>query len=116
MENIKIAVAQFEPKDGDKEYNLSIIDKLTKDAKENGADVISFHEMSITAYTFFKDLDKEQVFELAEEIPNGTSCQKLIEISIKHDISILAGLVQRSGDEVFNTYICVDHTGVIATY
>jgi len=26
MDNLKIAVAQFEPKDGDKEYNLSVIE------------------------------------------------------------------------------------------
>ena len=116
MENIKIAVAQFEPKDGDKEYNLSIIDKLTKEAKDKGAEVISFHELSVTAYTFFKDLDKTQVFDLAEEIPNGPSCQALIEISKKYSLTLLAGLVERSGDKVFNTYICVDHTGVITKF
>ena len=33
MDNLKIAVAQFQPKDGDKEYNLSVIEKLTAKAK-----------------------------------------------------------------------------------
>ena len=116
MDKIKIAVAQFEPNDGDKDYNLSVIERLTKKAKENGADVISFHEMSITAYTFFKDLTRNQVSELAEEVPNGESCKKLIEIATKHDISILAGLVEVDEDKFFNTYICVDNTGVIAKY
>jgi len=32
MENIKIATAQFEHKSNDKKYNLSIIDKITKEA------------------------------------------------------------------------------------
>ena len=59
MRTLKVAVAQFQPKDGDKEYNLSVIDKLTSKAKNAGAEVISFHEMSITAYTFFKDLNRE---------------------------------------------------------
>ncbi|MDR9458493.1 MAG: nitrilase-related carbon-nitrogen hydrolase, partial [Salegentibacter sp.] len=57
---MNIAVAQFQPKDGDKTYNLSIIRKLAEKAKFNGADLISFHEMSITAYTFTKDLSLEQ--------------------------------------------------------
>ncbi|MFT7162800.1 MAG: putative amidohydrolase, partial [Bacteroidia bacterium] len=50
MRKLKIAAAQFEPKDGDKPYNLSVIEKLTGDAAQQGADVISFHEMCITAY------------------------------------------------------------------
>ncbi len=53
---MNLAVAQFQPKDGDKAYNLSVIRKLTEKAKSKGADLISFHEMSITAYTFTKDL------------------------------------------------------------
>ena len=56
MKQLRIAAAQFEPKDGDKAYNLSVIDRLSKEAKDQGAQVVSFHEMSITAYTFFKDL------------------------------------------------------------
>jgi len=116
MENLKIAVAQFEPKDGDKDYNLSVIEKLTARAKEEGADVISFHEMSITAYTFFKDLDKEQVEKLAEKVPDGESTQKLIKIAEKHDITILAGLVEIKNKELFNTYICVGKTGLKAKF
>ena len=116
MKNINIAVAQFEPKDGDKDYNLSIIEELTQKAKKKGADVISFHELSITAYTFLKNLDREQIFELAEEIPNDKSCRKLISISKKYDIPILAGIVERQNDKIFNTYFCVDSFGLIASY
>lgn len=116
MKAIKIAVAQFEPKNGDKEYNLSRIENLTKKAKDGGAEVISFHEMSITAYTFFKDLNREQVYELAEEVPNGQSCKRLIDISKKYDLPILAGLVEKYEDKIFNTYVCVDESGVIARY
>ena len=82
MKTLKIAVAQFQPKDGDKDYNLSVIDKLTAKAKEGGAEVISFHEMSITAYTFFKDLTRDEVKSYAEKVP-GKSTQKLIEIAAK---------------------------------
>ena len=78
---MNISVAQFEPKDGDKAYNLSVIKKLAKKAKSKGADLISFHEMSITAYTFTKDLSLEQITNLAEEVPNGKSTQELIAIS-----------------------------------
>lgn len=116
MRTLKIAVAQFEPKDGDKEYNLSVIEKLTAEAKSRGAEVISFHEMSITAYTFFKDLSREEVVKLAEKIPEGDSTQRLIQIAEKYDIIVLAGLVEIKNDQLFNTYICVDKNGLIAKY
>ena len=116
MKTLKIAVAQFQPKDGDKDYNFSVIEKLTAKAKEGGAEVISFHEMSITAYTFFKDLSREEVKSYAEKVP-GKSTQQLIEIAAKHDITVLAGLVEVDDeDKLYNTYICVDKNGLKAKY
>jgi predicted amidohydrolase len=116
MKTLKIAVAQFQPKDGDKDYNLSVIEKLTSKAKEGGAEVVSFHEMSITAYTFFKDLTRDEVKSYAEKVPGGNSTGKLIEIAEKHDITVLAGLVELENDKLYNTYICVDKTGLKAKY
>jgi predicted amidohydrolase len=52
MKNLKISTAQFENKNGDKNYNISVIEKLAKKAAEEGSDVIAFHECSISAYTF----------------------------------------------------------------
>lgn len=116
MKNIRIAAAQFEPKDGDKAYNLSIIEQLVSEAKQKNADVISFHELSVTAYTYLKNLTKEQVYDIAENIPNGPSTQHLIYLAQKYDIVILAGLVELENDQVYNTYICVDKTGLKAKY
>jgi len=113
---MNIAVAQFEPKDGDKIYNLSVIEKLTKKAKSKGADLISFHEMCVTAYTFTKNLDLDEITELAEEVPNGESTKELIRISKKYNIPILAGLVEKEKDKIFNTYICVTENGLVAKY
>lgn len=113
---MKLAVAQFEPRDGDKAYNLSIIEKLTQQAKKQGADVISFHEMSITAYTFTRDLDFEQLSNLAEEVPGGQSVKQLMKISRDHDMAILAGLVEKEKNELYNTYVCVHQGEVIAKF
>ena len=113
---MNIAVAQFEPRDGDKSYNLSVIRKLTEKAKSQGADLISFHELSITAYTFTKDLSFEEITTLAEEVPNGKSTQELIKISKEYNMPILAGLVEKEDEKIFNTYICVTKDGIIAKY
>lgn len=117
MNNIKIATAQFENKSGDKAYNLSVIAKLSTQAKQQGADVIAFHECSVTGYTFARKLSREKMLELAEPIPNGHSIQQLIEIAKANDIVILAGLFEKDGDEkLFKAYVCVDGKGLIAKY
>ena len=113
---MKIAVAQFEPKDGDKQYNLSIIRELTERAKTRGADLISFHEMSVTAYTFTKNLTLEEITALAEEVPAGESTRELINISGKYHIPVLAGLVEKDRGKIYNTYICVKENGLIAKH
>lgn len=116
MDPLKIAVAQFQPKDGDKTYNLSIMEKLIRKAVAAGAEVISFHEMCISAYTFTKDLSREEMLALAEEVPSGPSVQRLIELAQSYGLPILAGLVEKENDRIYNTYVCVDENGLVAKY
>ncbi|RXK48830.1 nitrilase family protein [Aquirufa rosea] len=117
MENIKISTAQFENKSGDKAYNLSVIEELTKKAAEVGSEVIAFHECSITGYSFARKLNKDQMIALAEPIPDGKSVQKLIEIAKKYDIVVLAGLFEKDEeDNLFKAYVCVDKHGLKAKY
>lgn len=113
---MKIAVAQFQPRDGDKEYNLSVIDSLTSRARSAGADVITFHEMSMTAYTHAKDLDLPQITELAEVVPSGPATRRLIDISARYDMPVLAGLLEKADGKIYNTYICTYEGKVIAKY
>jgi predicted amidohydrolase len=117
MEKIKIATAQFEHRSGDKSYNLSVIDALSRKAAETGAQAIAFHECSITGYTFARKLSYEQMLELAEFIPDGESTEKLIEIASKNEIAILAGLFEKDeAGKLYKTYICVNKDGLLAKY
>ena len=117
MDKLKISTAQFEHKSGDKTYNLSVIEALSKKAASEGSDVIAFHECSITGYTFARHLSKEQMLELAEVIPIGESILRLIEIAKDNDIVILAGLFEKDeNDNLFKAYVCVDKNGLIAKY
>ena len=116
MKNLKIAVAQFQPGDGDKSYNLSVIEQLTFNAKQEGADIISFHELSITAYTFLKNLSRKEIFDLAEEIPSGESTRELMKISNKYKIAVLAGMLEKNKGNIFNSYICVKGDELLAKF
>ncbi|MDR7369564.1 nitrilase family protein [Flavobacterium aquidurense] len=117
MKNLKIATAQFENKSGDKKYNLGVIETLSQKAANDGCDIISFHECSITGYTFARNLSKEQMLDLAEIIPIGESILKLTEIAQNQNIIILAGLFEKDeNDNLFKAYVCVDKNGLVAKY
>ncbi|SDF03601.1 nitrilase family protein [Chitinophaga filiformis] len=114
---IKIATAQFENRSNDKAYNLSIIRSLSAQAKSQGAQVIAFHECAITGYTFARHLDRQQLTDVAEFIPDGESIQALIAIAKELDIVILAGLFEKTDDgNLYKAYVCVDKTGLLAKY
>lgn len=117
MENLKIATAQFENKSADKEYNLGVINQLSKKAAEQGAKVISFHECSITGYTFARHLSKEELLDVAEYIPEGKSIKTLSQIARENDIVVLAGLFEKDKDNnIFKAQVCVDKNGLVAKY
>jgi predicted amidohydrolase len=117
MTNLRASTAQFENKSGDKDYNLSIIDKLSAEAASKGSQVIAFHECSITGYTFARHLSKDQLLDIAEFIPSGPSVKKLQNIAAKNNIAILAGLFEKdNSDNIYKAQVCVDKNGVIAKF
>ena len=117
MENIKISTAQFEHRSGDKAYNLGVIEKLARQAKDQGASAIAFHECSVTGYTFARHLDREQMLDLAEFIPDGPSIRHLTEIARDTGITLLAGLFEKDRDKnLYKAYICVDEHGLVAKH
>lgn len=117
MESLNIATAQFEHRNGDKAYNLSVIESLAGKAAEEGSDVIAFHECSVTGYNFARNLSKAQMLDLAEFIPDGQVTKKLTEIAKKFNITVLAGLFEKdSDDKLFKAYICVDKNGLVAKH
>ncbi|HWR74372.1 MAG TPA: nitrilase-related carbon-nitrogen hydrolase, partial [Bacteroidales bacterium] len=117
MQRIRISSAQFENRSGDKEYNLSIIEKFSERAASEGSQVIAFHECSVTGYTFAMQHSKQEMLDLAEFIPEGPSVRRLTQIAAKNNIVILAGLFEKDiDDKVYKAYVCVDKNGLIARY
>jgi len=117
MSNLKIATAQFEHRNADKEYNFSVIEKLSAKAASEGADVIAFHECSISGYTFARKLSREQMLALSEPVPGGPSIERLRNIAAKHNIVVLAGLFEKDQDDrLYKPYVCVDGNGMIAKF
>jgi len=116
-DDLKIATAQFENRSGDKEFNLAAMAELSARAAGLGARAVAFHECSVTGYSFARRLSKEQLWELAEVIPEGASTAALAAIARRHRIAILAGLFERGEDgEVYKAQVCVDEGGLVAKH
>jgi 5-aminopentanamidase len=117
MDTIKISTAQFEHKSSDKEYNLSVMDKLAGKAAQQGSHAVAFHECSVTGYTFARHLSKDEMLDRAELIPEGPSILSLISIAQKHNIAVFAGLFEKDEQEnLFKTYVCVNKMGMVAKF
>jgi predicted amidohydrolase len=94
-----------------------MIRKLAADAASQGADVIAFHECSITGYTFAIPFSKQQMLDLAEFVPDGPSVKALIEIAKEFDIVILAGLFEKDSEgNIYKPQVCVDKNGLRAKH
>lgn len=116
MRDIRVGAAQFEHRDGDKAYNLGRVDELAGRAARQGAEIVSFHECSITGYTFLRRLDRGALGRLAEPVPGGPSTSALIEIARKHVVVVMAGLIEAEGDRFYKTYITVGPEGFITRF
>ena len=117
MRDIRIAAAQFEARDADKEYNFGRIEALARRAAEQGAEIVSFHECCISGYTFLQDLSREEIEAIAEPVPDGESTRRLERLSRDIGVALLAGLVEVSDGKLYNTYVAVDpERGFVARF
>ncbi len=116
MRMIKIGAAQFEARDADKDYNLSRIEALARIAADDGAELVSFHECSITGYTFLENLTRDEIAALAEPVPGGDSIQRLAAMAASLGVTLGAGLIETDDGRLYNTYVAVNGGGLIAKH
>ncbi|MHC4405471.1 MAG: nitrilase-related carbon-nitrogen hydrolase [Planctomycetota bacterium] len=116
MRDIRIAAAQFEARDADKDHNFSRIETLASRAVAEGAEIVSFHECCIPGYTFLQELSKAEIDALAEPVPEGPSTRRLVELAEKLNAALLAGLIEAEGEKLFNTYVAVTPEGFVARH
>ena len=110
---IKLALAQISSQRENKEKNLEKIEAFTIKAKEQGADLVIFPELSLTGYVLH-----DQVYELAEAIP-GPSINRIENLANKTGLHIIFGmpeLSEKTEATIFNTAVFVGPAGLIGKY
>jgi predicted amidohydrolase len=116
MRDIRVAAAQFEHRDNDKDYNIERMFMLARQAVEQGAEIVSFHECSTCGYTFLQQLDRAQLAQIAEPVPDGPTVRKLMTLAGALKVVLMAGLIESEGDRFFKCYVTVGPDGFISKY
>ncbi len=117
MGKFKVASVQFNHLPGDKQYNFNQITSLTEQAALAGAELVVFPEMCITGYWHVRNLSRDEVEALSESVPTGPSTEKLLELSARLEVSVGAGLIERSSEgKLFNSYVVAMPNGQIVCH
>jgi len=112
-DKIKVALAQISSQRENKDRNLQNIERVTLKAKEQGANLVIFPELSLTGYVV-----RDQFYELAESIP-GPTVEKVEALAKKTAMHIIFGmpeLSEKTKATLFNTAVFVGPKGLIGKY
>ena len=117
MQPVKTAAVQFNHRNGDKEYNLSVIEGFVKAAARVGVDIILFPECCISGYWGLRHWSQERLLDIAEPVPDGPASRRLLECARQHNMTASAGLVERAEDgALYNTQVTAMPDGQVARH
>ncbi len=112
-EKIKVALAQISCKQGNKAENIKKIESQVTKAKQQGAELVIFPELSLTGYTM-----RDQIYELAETIPghSTTALEKLAKKTGAYIVFGMPELSEKTQATVYNAAVLVGPDGFIGKY
>ncbi len=105
MQTLRAAVVQFEHAPGDKAANFAKVERFAREAAAGGVRLLAFPECCLTGYWVLRNLTHRQLLDLAEPVPDGPSTRRLMDLARGHGMTVGAGLVERDGDRLYNTYV-----------
>ena len=110
--SLKVAAVQMDVRLGDVEHNLLRIQEFLSQAATAGAQLVVFPECALTGYCFESLEDARQ---LSETIP-GSSTERLQALCTRFEVSLVVGMLEQAGDQVFNACVAVTPRGVVGSY
>ena len=107
---MKIGYFQFDPKFGAIATNLQ---RVTDRLNSVDCDLLVLPEFAFTGYQF---ISQEEVFALAEPVPEGITTQTFVTLAREQERNFVLGLPERVGDRCYNTAILVGPPGLLGVY
>ena len=109
---MRVAIAQIEPKLGEKERNFETCLARLDEAAAAGATLLVLPECAIPGYMFGS---AEEAMAYAEEVP-GPSTEALESACRRLGMHVACGLLERDGDALHNAAVLIGPDGLIGTY
>jgi predicted amidohydrolase len=107
---MKVGFVQNHPRFGEVNHNIDQVENLLGD---NCADLIVLPELFASGYQF---ASQNEVRELAEPIPDGPTTKALLRMAKRTHGVLIAGLPELDGDDIYNSAVVVNSSGIIGTY
>lgn len=108
----KIAVAQMDPHIGDLPYNRARILDMLRAAAAEGAKVVVFPECALSGYVF----DSAASALTSTETVPGETTSSISKVCAALSIYCIFGLLERSGDDIFNSAVVIGPQGIVQNY
>lgn len=106
---IKCAAVQTVPVFADRRANLTESLRLMEEGATKGARLVVFPELNLTGYCFDSRAEAEP---FAEEVP-GPSTDVLAAKARETNTYVVAGLLEREDDRIYNTAILIGPEGIV---
>lgn len=107
-----IACAQFEPRIGDKHYNLEQSLYWIKQAASAGANLVVLPELCNTGYMF---ATRAEALSLAETTA-GVTVSAWCDSCAENNLYLVAGFAERAGDKLYNSAAIISPSGLLGVF
>ncbi|WP_230351502.1 nitrilase-related carbon-nitrogen hydrolase [Lelliottia sp. WAP21] len=103
--SIRVATIQFCHRAGDKEYNLSVMEKFILQASREKVKILAFPEMCITGYWHVPNLSTQEVEALSERAEESPSLSRIATLAERYQMAVGAGFIEKGNDgKLYNAY------------
>lgn len=109
---MKVAAVQMDVKILAKEHNLNQILHYLEQAAGADAKLVIFPECALSGYCF---VSREEAVPVAEEVP-GPSTERILAAARALDCTVVVGLLEHAGGQIFNAAAVVTPQGILGTY
>lgn len=112
---VTLAAIQMEPRIGHKKDNIDRSVECINQAADRGAKLIVLPELCNTGYMFNT---RQEVYDVAEHVPNGPTCKIWEKLSHERNVYIVAGITEVAVDNVscYNTAVLIGPDGYIGKH
>jgi predicted amidohydrolase len=109
---MKAAAVQMDIKILARDYNLDQIIRRLEEAAGAGAELAVFPECALSGYCY---ISREEALPVAEEVP-GPSTEKILGAARALNCTVIVGMLERDGDQIYNSAAVVTPQGILGTY